>query len=82
MIYTDGLETAGTRSSRVLNIPEIVRQLTAKSNISAQELADSLLEQALTLDDGRSHDDISVLVLRILDRSGDDVRRLALRIPL
>ncbi len=82
VIYTDGLETAGARSSRIFDIPAMVRQLTAENNISAQELADSLLDHALTLDDGRPHDDISLLVLRILNHTGDHVRRLALRIPL
>ncbi len=82
VIYTDGLETAGARSSRIFDIPAMVRRLTAENNISAQELADSLLDHALTLDDGRPHDDISLLVLRILNHTGDHVRRLALRIPL
>jgi serine phosphatase RsbU (regulator of sigma subunit) len=49
---------------------------------SAQQLADRLLERALALDEGRPHDDISVLVMRVLDRTGDDVRRLTLTIPL
>ncbi len=82
VIYTDGLETAGARSSRIFDVPAMVRRLTAENNISAQELADSLLDHALTLDDGRPHDDISLLVLRILNHTGDHVRRLALRIPL
>ncbi len=82
VVYTDGLEMAGARSSRVFDVPAAVRELTAGSNMSAQQLADSLLEQALALDEGRPHDDISVLVLRILDRTGDGVRRLALSLPL
>ena len=85
VVYTDGLPTAGSRSSHVFDIPAAVRELTNETNdgnISAQQLADNLLEQALALDDGRPHDDVSVLVLRIIDREGDDVRRLALRIPL
>jgi len=82
VIYTDGLETAGARSSRVFDVPAAVRELTAGGSISAQQLADSLLERALALDEGRPHDDISVLVLRIVDRVGDTVRRLALRLPL
>jgi len=82
VIYTDGLETAGARSSCVFDIPSAVRELTAESNTSAQQLANCLLGQALALDEGRPHDDISVLVLRILDRVGDDVRRLALTFPL
>jgi serine phosphatase RsbU (regulator of sigma subunit) len=82
VVYTDGLETAGARSSRVFDVPAMVRELTGKGNVSAQQLADRLLERALALDEGRPHDDISVLVLRVLDRAGDDVRRLVLTIPL
>jgi len=82
VIYTDGLQTAGMRSSRVFDVPTAIRELTAGNHISAQQLADGLLEQALALDGGRPHDDISVLVLRVLDRTGDGVRRLALEIPL
>jgi len=82
VIYTDGLETAGARSSCVFDVPAAIHELAARSNVDAQQLADSLLERALALDDGRPHDDISVLVLRILDRTGDGVRRLALRIPM
>jgi serine phosphatase RsbU (regulator of sigma subunit) len=82
VVYTDGLETAGARSSRVFEVPAAVRELTAEGNASAQQLADGLLERALALDEGRPRDDISVLVLRILGRAGDGVRRLALRLPL
>jgi serine phosphatase RsbU (regulator of sigma subunit) len=82
VVYTDGLQTAGTRSSRVFDVPAAVRELTAGTHISAQQLADNLLEQALALDDGRPYDDISVLVLRVQDHTGDGVRRLALKVPL
>ena len=82
VIYTDGLEVAGARSSCVFDVPAAVRELTASGYVSAQQLADSLLEQALALDSGRPRDDISILVLRILDRTSDGVRRLVLRAPL
>ena len=82
VVYTDGLETVGARSGRVFDVPAAVHTLTAESPIDAQQIADRLLEQALALDEGRPHDDISVLVLRVLDRAGDGVRRLALRLPL
>jgi len=82
VVYTDGIETAGPRSSHIFDVPAAVRELTAEGNTSAQQLADSLLERALALDEGRPGDDISVLVLYILDRAGDGVRRLTLSIPL
>jgi serine phosphatase RsbU (regulator of sigma subunit) len=84
VVYTDGLETAGARSSPIFDIPAAVREMTDGDSPDAQQLADGLLAQALALDKGRPHDDISVLVLRIMERpdGGDDVRRLALRVPL
>jgi serine phosphatase RsbU (regulator of sigma subunit) len=82
VIYTDGLETAGVRSSRTLDIPAAVRELMSRDDASAQQLADSLLRQALALDEGRPHDDISVLVLHVLDREGDGVRRMTVQLPI
>jgi serine phosphatase RsbU (regulator of sigma subunit) len=82
VIYTDGLETAGVRSSRTLDIPAAVRELTSRDDTSAQQLANGLLQQALALDDGRPHDDISALVLRVLDREGDGVRRMTVQLPI
>jgi serine phosphatase RsbU (regulator of sigma subunit) len=82
VVYTDGLKAAGVRSSRTLDIPTAIRELTSKDDASAQQLADGLLQRALTLEEGRPHDDISVLVLRVLDREGDGVRRLAVQLPI
>jgi hypothetical protein len=53
-----------------------------QDGVSAQQVADGLLQQALDLDDGRPHDDISVLVLHVIDREGDDVRRLTIQLPI
>ncbi|MFL7794114.1 MAG: PP2C family protein-serine/threonine phosphatase [Anaerolineae bacterium] len=82
VIYTDGLETAGVRASRALDVPKSTRELLDRDDASAQQVADGLLQQALELDDGRPHDDISVLVLRVLDLESDDVRRLAIQLPI
>jgi len=82
VVYTDGLEAAGARSSYVFDVPAAVREIVTGGDTGPQRLADELLERALALDDGRPRDDISVLVLRVVDRVGDDVRRLALSLPL
>ncbi len=82
VVYTDGLESAGARSSNVFDIPAAVRELMDTGQPSAQQLAEGLLQRAITLDEGRPQDDTSVLVLRIGDRTGDDVRRLVLQVPL
>jgi serine phosphatase RsbU (regulator of sigma subunit) len=82
VIYTDGLGAAGVRSSRTLDVPAAVRELISKDDASAQQLADDLLQRALALEEGRPHDDISVLALRVLKREGDGVRRLTVQLPI
>jgi serine phosphatase RsbU (regulator of sigma subunit) len=81
-VYTDGLDTAGSRSSQSLDVPAIVQKMALEENVSAQQLADSLLQQAVDLDEGRPLDDISVLILRVLDRSSDGVRRMTVELPI
>jgi len=51
-------------------------------NSSPQVLADSLLAQAISLDDNRPADDISVMVLKVTSRTGDNVRRMTVRLPI
>jgi len=83
IVYTDGLERAGSWSSPVFDIPAAAEELVRQDETTAQHIADALLDKALALEDGRPRDDISVLVLRITDRRVEnDVRHLLLRVPL
>jgi hypothetical protein len=45
-------------------------------------IADALLEHAMRLDRNRAADDISIVVLRVTGFSGDEVRRMTVRLPL
>jgi hypothetical protein len=40
------------------------------------------MKKALELDDYRPIDDISVVVIRTMEREGDDVRRMSIRLPI
>jgi serine phosphatase RsbU (regulator of sigma subunit) len=82
VVYTDGLETAGIRFGSALDVAEAVREMTSRDTVNAGQLADALLERALALDEGRPHDDISVLVLCVHERAGSSARRLAVTLPL
>lgn len=83
VVYTDGLEKAGARSSPVFDVPGAVRGILARQDGTAEALAGGLLERALALDDGRACDDISVLALHVSEPAEkSQVRRLVLRIPL
>ncbi|MFZ6031279.1 MAG: PP2C family protein-serine/threonine phosphatase [Chloroflexota bacterium] len=80
--YTDGLVHCGSRYGQSLDIRLHVRSLLEEGQATPQEIADSLLQEAIRLDQGRPVDDISIIVLRVMNLSGDNVRRLALRLPL
>ena len=82
VIYTDGLTHAGKRRGQPMDVEESLRFLMDDPNSSPQALADSLLAQAINLDDNRPADDISVLVLRVSSRTGDNVRRMTVRLPI
>jgi serine phosphatase RsbU (regulator of sigma subunit) len=82
LIYTDGLTHAGKRRGQPMDVEETLRFLMDDHNSSPQALADSLLAQAIHLDDNRPADDISVLVLRVSSRMGDSVRRMTVRLPI
>jgi serine phosphatase RsbU (regulator of sigma subunit) len=82
VVFTDGIVHAGSRYSQSIDIPTCLKALLENEDPSPQFIADSLLENALNLDRGRAADDISVVVLRVMARTGDDVRRMTVRLPL
>ena len=82
VVFTDGLVHAGERRGTPMDIGTTLRGLLEESEPSPQVLADALLSQAMRLDDNRPVDDISVVVLRVMQRSGDEVRRMTVRVPI
>jgi serine phosphatase RsbU (regulator of sigma subunit) len=82
VIFTDGLTAAGERTGQSLDVPQLVRELLGQP-ISAQDLAQALLQAALHADAGRPSDDISILVLTISAlEQADDTRWLNVSMPL
>jgi len=82
IIFTDGIIHAGERRGQPMNVQEVIRSVTEDQDPTPQQLADSLLAHAISLDDNRPADDISVLVLKVTSRTGDDVRRMSVRLPI
>jgi serine phosphatase RsbU (regulator of sigma subunit) len=82
VIYTDGLTHAGKRRGQPMDVGIALRSILDGQDLSPQVVADSLLAQAVSLDDHRPADDISVLVLKVTSRSGDNVRRMTVRLPI
>lgn len=85
VVFTDGVLYAGERYGQRLDAQEFVRAHAAvyPRRSCARELADGLLARALELDQGRPGDDISVLVVSVVDcEPADDVRRMSTRFPI
>jgi serine phosphatase RsbU (regulator of sigma subunit) len=82
VIFSDGLIHAGSRYGQSMDVPTSLQALLDEENPSPQMISDALLEHAMSLDRGRPADDISVVVLRVTGFSGDEVRRMTVRLPI
>jgi serine phosphatase RsbU (regulator of sigma subunit) len=82
VLYTDGLVHAGKRRGLPMDVGATIRSVVEEEDPSPQMLADTLLGEAVRLDENRPADDISVVVLKVTARAGDSVRRMAVRLPI
>jgi serine phosphatase RsbU (regulator of sigma subunit) len=82
VIYTDGLTHAGKRRGQPMDVCNAIQAMLDDQDPSPQELADALLTHAVNLDESRPADDISVVVLKVTTKNGDDVRRMNVRLPI
>jgi serine phosphatase RsbU (regulator of sigma subunit) len=81
VVFTDGLVHAGSRSGECLDI-ETFLEAHIEEEPNPQEIADSLLTDAIQLDHGRPVDDISVVVIQVSSHKSDSVRRMTVQLPL
>lgn len=83
VVFTDGLRHAGTLSGKERYDPvACVERLIASGIIHPRQIADTLLNEAVEMDNGRPRDDISVLVASVLPQEGNEVRRMEVQLPL
>jgi serine phosphatase RsbU (regulator of sigma subunit) len=82
VIYTDGLVHAGERVGQPMDVCTSLKAMLEDQNPKPQEIADALLSEAVALDENRPADDISVVVLKVEKRHGDEVRRMTVRLPI
>ncbi len=79
--FTDGLPFAGVRRNQPLDVVAEFERLLAKG-AAPQDVADGLMAEALKREQDRPGDDISVVVIGVLPRGKDLVRRMWARLPL
>ena len=82
IFFTDGLTHSGERVGRPMDVCTSIKAMLEEQDPSPQAIADALLDEAVNLDEGRPADDISVVVLKVLKRRGDEVRRMTVRLPI
>jgi serine phosphatase RsbU (regulator of sigma subunit) len=83
VVFTDGIFEAGERYGEKLDLVEVIGQLLAEGQPTAQTVADQILSRAMALDRGRPGDDMSILVLAIVEQARqDEVRRLVVSVPI
>ena len=84
VVFTDGLRHAGSMSGDNTYDPHAATaRMIAEGVTDAQTIADTLLDQAVTMDEGRPRDDISVFVISVKENESKNlVRRLQGTIPI
>ena len=81
--YSDGLIYAGDRYGQRLDIVSVVQSLINNDDsVSSECIADTLMNNALELDKGRPNDDISIVVLSVIDSMGSEVRKMNVHFPI
>ncbi len=82
IMYTDGVRDAGDRTGQSLDICTLIEAILDEQDPTAQDLADSILEQAIRLDNNRPNDDMSVVALRTKSTETDLIRRMTCTLPV
>lgn len=82
VVFTDGLVHAGERTGDHLDVIGCMQTMLEEECPTPEYIADTLLEQALTLDERRPVDDTSVVVVGVAAATGDEIRRMSVRLPL
>ncbi|MEM7128046.1 MAG: PP2C family protein-serine/threonine phosphatase [Chloroflexota bacterium] len=85
--FTDGVFDAGARSGTLIQIPQLLEAIDGENSTSAVNIADSVLAEAMRLEDDRPRDDATVLVVKVCSflKQGthqDKIRRMSMRFPL
>jgi serine phosphatase RsbU (regulator of sigma subunit) len=81
VMYTDGLAHAGDRTGQFMDVCMLLESIAEDQEPSPQEIADTLLAQAIRLDQGRPNDDMSVVVVKVFHNHSDEIRRMTVSLP-
>jgi len=81
ILFSDGIYNAGKKYNTSIDICTLLESQLDEMQPSPDEITNTILSEAIRLDQGRPLDDMSVIVLRIFSQSTDSVRRLSISFP-
>jgi serine phosphatase RsbU (regulator of sigma subunit) len=81
VLYTDGLLSAGNCYGQRIDICTTFESMMDEQEPNPQDIADTILGEAIALDQGRPCDDMSIIVLQVQSRDTDQIRRMNVRWP-
>lgn len=76
IMISDGVYFAGQPDKNEMDILTIIESLAEEQELSTREIADTLLNRAIRLDNNRPKDDMSVIVMYISPHPTDNIRRM------
>ena len=82
IMYTDGLANAGASQGIPLDVCTLLESMLEDQEPSAQSIADTILAEALRLDQSQPQDDMSIVVLRISGGKRDRIRKMIICLPV
>jgi serine phosphatase RsbU (regulator of sigma subunit) len=82
VVYTDGLVHAGAYFGDSMDVCTCLQAELEDENPKPDQIADSLMKYALKLDRGMPRDDISIVVLRVVNTGKDMIRRMTVHLPV
>lgn len=82
VVYTDGITYAGSRVGQSLDVCMLLESMLEEQDPAPQEIADTLLNEAIRLDLNRPNDDMSIVVLRVSPKSPGQIRKMTVSLPV
>ncbi len=82
IMFTDGIANAGKSFGSPIDICVIINALFQEQEPTAQDVADFILSQAISLDQNQPLDDMSVVVMQINAQTTGRIRRLSVQFPI
>jgi len=82
VMYTDGLAKAGESSGSPIDLCTLLESLLEDQEPNSQSIADTILQEAMRLEQSQPQDDMSVVVLRIESGTSNIVRKITVVVPV